>query len=127
MDEELFGGQPKDDLGGSLVGGGDQLYGEGDVTRGGNQPKYGTVGGEGEWTKTHMLGGDVVNDDQPKNGLLGGMVRDGFKDQLVQSYDNQPKERLYRGMVRGGFNDQLVQSDEVHDDQPKDGQYGERW
>ena len=68
-----------------------------------------------------MLGGDGVHDDQPEKSLLGGMVRDGFKDQLVQSYDNQPKERLYGGMVRGGFNDQLVQSDEVHKDQPKDG------
>ena len=42
---------------------------------GGNQPMYGTVGVEGEWTKTHMLGGDGVHDDQPEKSLLGGMVR----------------------------------------------------
>ena len=74
-----------------------------------------------------MLGGDGVHDDQPEKSLLGGMVRDGFKDQSVQSDDDQPKGGLYGGggMVRGVFSDQLVQSDEVHEDQPMDGQYTE--
>ena len=68
IDDTIYVDQPKDGLMGGMVSvkdveHGDQpegWYGGEYNGMGGNQPMYGTVGVEGEWTKTHMLGGEYT-------------------------------------------------------------------